>query len=154
MHGFYLSGSIKSMDREQKMYEIGYLLSPLIPEEKLDEEVSVLRKLIEDRQGLIINEGRPKMRKLAYPINKTESAYFGWVKFTASPEILKEIENPLKKNNKIIRFLIIKAVKETTVSMPARKIVKKKKPAGPKEKIEIKPEEIDKKLEELLSSSQ
>lgn len=140
------------------MYEIGYLLTPLIPEEKLDEEVFVLRKLIEDKKGLIINEARPKMRKLAYIIKNFESAYFGWIKFTADPETIKEIESSLKNppigGDKLVRFLIVKVIKEAAVLRPARKIIKKKKPAEPKEKIEIKPEEIDKKLEELLSKSE
>lgn len=141
------------MEKEQKMYEIGYLLTPLISEEKLDEEVFVLRKLIDDKKGLIINEARPKMRKLAYPIKKLESAYFGWIKFTADPEIIEEIESSLKKSDKVIRFLIVKVAKEAAVSRLARKVVKKKKPTEPKEKIEIKPEEIDKKLEELLTNA-
>jgi len=140
------------------MYEIGYLLNPLIPEKKLDEEVSLLRKLVEDKKGLIINEVRSRMRRLAYPIKKIENAYFGWIKFTADPENLKEIEISLKNSqiggNKLIRFLTVKTVKETVVSRPIRKIIKKKKLAELKEKIEIKPEEIDKKLEELLASSQ
>lgn len=142
------------MEKEQKMYEIGYLLNPLIPEEKLDEEVFVLRKLIEDKKGFIINEARPKMRKLACPIKKIESAYFGWVKFTTNPEAIEEIESSLKKNDKVIRFLIVKVIKEEAISRPVRKIVKKKKPTEPKEKIEIKLEEIDKKLEELLGKSE
>jgi len=133
------------METEQKMYEIGYLLSPLIPEEKLDEEIFVLRKSIEDKQGLIISEGRPKMQRLAYPINKLETAYFGWIKFMAEPSSLPEIKNP-----QIIRFLITEIIK----SSPAKKIIKKKKAIIPGIKEGVKFEEIDKKLEELLGKSE
>ncbi|MCX6731415.1 MAG: 30S ribosomal protein S6 [Candidatus Parcubacteria bacterium] len=137
------------METEQKMYEIGYLLSPLIPEEKLDEEIGSLRKLIEDKKGFILNEGRPKMQKLAYPIKKLETAYFGWIKFTADPSSLPEIKSP-----QIIRFLITEVIK----TPPAKKIIKKKKtlPAGVISGIKegIKFEEIDKKLEELLGKSE
>lgn len=153
MHGFYLSGSIKSMDKEQKMYEIGYLLSPLVPEEKLDEEISALRKLIEDRQGFIMNEGQLKSQKLAYPINKFKTAYFGWMKFLVNPEDVSEVKSSFKKNAQIIRFLITQIMAEKARPIITKKIVKKKKVAVPKPKTEIKIEEIDKKIEELLASS-
>lgn len=148
------------MEKERKMYEIGYLLSPLIPEEKLDEEISVLRKLIEDRQGFIMNEGRARIQSLAYPVKGFDSAYFGWIKFAASPEVLPEIkisfDNPPTGEDKIIRFLIIKTVKGAAAPRLMKKQVVRKKisPERPKEKSGIKPEEIDKKIEELLASSQ
>jgi len=137
------------MENEQKIYEIGYLLSPLIPEEKLDEEISVLRKTIEDKGGFIMSEARPKIQKLAYPIKKLESAYFGWIKFTADPSSLPEIKNP-----QIIRFLITEIIKETLTPPPAKKIIRKKKTIIPEIKEGVKFEEIDKKLEELLGKSE
>jgi small subunit ribosomal protein S6 len=148
--------------QEQKMYEIGYLLSPLVPEEKLDEEISALRKLIEDRKGFIMNEGRLKSRKLAYPINKFETAYFGWMKFLVNPEDVSKVKSSFKNppsaqgggGDKIIRFLITQIIAEKTAPIITKKIVKKKKVAVPKPKPEIKIEEIDKKIEELIGSSQ
>ena len=137
------------METEQRIYEIGYLLSPLIPEEKLDEEISILRKIIEDKQGFIMSEARPKIQKLAYPIKKLETAYFGWIKFTATPSSLPEIKSP-----QIIRFLITEIIKETLTPHPAKKIIKKKKIMIPEMKEEVKFEEIDKKLEELLGKSE
>jgi len=137
------------METEQKMYEIGYLLSPLVPEEKLDEEIGSLRKLIEDKKGFILNEGRPKIQKLAYPIKKLETAYFGWIKFTADPSSLPEI-NPPAGGPQIIRFLITEIIK----SPPAKKIIKKKKTMISGIKEGVKFEEIDKKLEELLGKTE
>lgn len=147
------------MEKETKMYEIGYLLSPLISEEKLDEEISALRKLIEDRKGFIMNESRAKSQSLAYPVKGFNSAYFGWIKFVASPEVLPEIkisfDNPPIGGDKIVRFLIIKTIKETAIPRLTKKIVRKKiSLERPKEKLGIKPEEIDKKIEELLGKSE
>lgn len=140
------------MEKETKMYEIGYLLSPLISEENLDEEISALRKLIEDKQGFIMNENRARSQNLAYPVKGFNSAYFGWIKFAVSPEVLPEIKI---SGDKIIRFLIIKTIKETAVPRLIKKIVKKKISfERPKEKLGIKPEEIDKKIEELLGKSE
>ena len=141
------------MENERKIYEIGYLLTPLVSEENLAEEAGSLRKLIEDRGGFVINEGQPKTRRLAYPIAKMESAYFGWLKFMASPETIGEIKTSLEKlGAKIIRFLITGAVKEEMVSAPVKRIIRKKKVIPPEIKEGAKFEEIDKKLEELLAN--
>lgn len=149
------------MDGEQKIYELGYLLTPLIPEDGLDGEISVLRNLIENKHGLIISEEKAKMHRLAYTIIKRhfgrfDSAYFGWVKFMAVPEMIGEIEKDFKKLSNIVRFIILDITKEESIKkMPTAKAIKRKRPviikeAKPKE--EIKTEEIDKKLEELLAS--
>ncbi len=146
------------MDREQKIYELGYLLTPLVPEEKVNEEISVLRGDIEKKKGLIIGEEIAKMRKLAYTIKKPnagsfDSVYFGWIKFVIGGEFLSGVRESLKKNAKIVRFLFLDITKEESIKkIPAGRVIKRKKviakEAKPKE--EIKTEEIDKKLEELL----
>ncbi len=146
------------MEKEAKLYEIGYLLNPLIPEDKLDDEISSLRKKIEDKKGFIMNEARPKMQRLAYPIKKNEAAFFGWIKFMIEPSALLEFKKTLEGQSadaeKIIRFLIIKAVKESMIPKPAKRIIRKKKEVlpGTTERPEIKIEEIDKKIEELLEA--
>ena len=147
------------MEKETKKYEIGYLLSPLIPEEKLDEEIFILRKAIEDRQCLITGEERARTRKLAYSVKKPalgsfDTAYFGWIKFIAEPETLREIDITLGKEPNIIRFLITESAREDLSKKAAKRAVRKKRISGaePKIKTEVKPEEIDKKLEELLGS--
>lgn len=147
------------MERETKIYEIGYLLSPFIPADKLNDEISLIRKIIEDRQCLITGEGRAKMQNLAYtikkgPSEKFESAYFGWIKFISSPEDLGEIKGLFEKTPNVIRFISLKAAKETANKKSASGIMKKKK--FPKDEIsiktEVKPEEIDKKIEELIKT--
>lgn len=148
------------MEKDSKMYEIGYLLSPLIPEDKVNEEISILRNLIEKNRGLITGEETAKMRRLAYTLKKPnagsfESAYFGWLKFMAGAEDFLETKKEFEKNANIIRFMALeteqeKAMKKSIADKIAkkRKFVSKPVDAGPKE--EIKTEEVDKKLEEIL----
>lgn len=145
------------MEKEPKTYEIGYLITPLMPEEKLDEEISVLRGFIEGNQGLITAEERAKMQKLSYEIEKPgmgrfNSAYFGWIKFMASPSVLDEIKKSLDKDANVLRFLAVESEKETAAQKPSAPRMARRKPAaaGAPEKTEVKTEEIDKKLEELI----
>ena len=81
------------------VYEIGYLLVPSIPEEKIAEEAASVRGQVEKEGGLLIMEDIPKMRPLAYSISKIidskrerfNQAYFGWVKFEISCSYRREL---------------------------------------------------------------
>ena len=145
------------MERENKTYEINYLITPILPEDKLAEETVVLRKVIEDNKGFVVGEDQPKTQKLSYPIKKFDSAYYGWFKFSAGAESIDNIKNGFNKNEKILRALVTEAGKENIaqfalrygVAMPKSEAVSSEKA----EKVEIKPEQIDEKLAEILKES-
>ena len=145
------------MERENKTYEINYLMTPLLPEDKVAEETAVLRKIIEDNKGFVVGEDQPKTQKLSYPIKKFDSAYYGWFKFSAGAESIDNIKNGFNKNEKILRALVTEAGKENItqfalrygVAMPKSEAVSLEKA----EKVEIKPEQIDEKLAEILKES-
>jgi len=144
------------METEPKTYEINYLLIPLVAEEKLGEGADALRKIIEDNGGFIVGEERAKMQRLAYKIKKFETAYFGWFRFSAKPEAIAAVKNSFEKNEKVIRSLIIEAGKENLPQFSARKTAgaKRTEDVGSEEpKKEIKPEQIDEKLEEILKEA-
>ena len=145
------------MERENKTYEINYLMTPLLPEDKLAEETAVLRKIIEDNKGFVVGEDQPKTQKLSYPIKKFDRAYYGWFKFSAGAESVDNIKNGFNKNEKILRALVTEAGKENAVQSAPRHSVVAAKPEGSSletsEKVKINPEQIDKKLEEILKES-
>ena len=58
------------MERNNKIYEINYLMTPLIPEDRVAEETAVFRKIVEDNKGFVVGEDQPKMQKLSYAIKK------------------------------------------------------------------------------------
>lgn len=143
------------MDKKIKIYEVNYLITPLIPEDKISEEVFVLRKVIEDNNGLIISEDQIKMQPLSYQIGGFDRAYCGWFKFSADPESVGDIQSGFKQNEKSLRFLFSEAGRENIATRNAfkRRIHLSKIGVDGEqktEKTEIKPEEIDKKLEELI----
>ena len=145
------------MEKDNKTYEINYLMTPLLPEDKVAEETAVLRKIIEDNKGFVVGEDQPKTQKLSYPIKKFDSAYYGWFKFSAGAESIDNIKNGFNKNEKILRALVTEAGKENIaqfalrygVAMPKSEAVSSEKA----EKVEIKPEQIDEKLAEILKES-
>ena len=152
------------MERDNKIYEINYLMTPLIPEDKVAEDVAVFRKIIEDNKGFVVGEDQPKTQKLSYPIKKFDNAYYGWFKFSAGAESIDNIKNGFIGNEKILRALVTEAGKENIAQFAPRHglPVRQAGAGGVKtegvssetaEKVEIKPEQIDQKLEEILKES-
>ena len=145
------------MDGDNKIYEINYLMTPLIPEDKVAEETAVFRKIIEDNNGFVVGEDQPKMQRLSYAIKKFDNAYYGWFKFSVGTEFVDNIKSNFNKNEKILRALVTEAGKENSAQFAPRYGAAMPKPEGASsekaEKVEIKPEQIDKKLEEILKES-
>lgn len=135
--------TLKKEEKEEaarRIYEIAYLFDSGAEKENAKRP----RSYIEEEKAIIIEEGEPALIKLSYPVNKKEEAYFGWFKFLARPDGLKNIQNKFENDSGVLRKLLIKSKQKELVD----NIQIKKKKLEPKEKIQI--EEIDKKLEELL----
>ena len=148
---------VKTEDSELKAYEIGFLLSPMVPEEGMTEVINeAIVNLIEKRGGKVQSRTAPEMKVLAYPVthvvgndrSKYKNAYFGALVFELSPAELEDLTGELKNSPKIIRFLTTIFKKE---EKPApRTDSAPKKEMKEKAKTPVSEEEIDKKLEDLL----
>lgn len=119
---------------EPRVYELGFLLSPAVREEDLDARVDEIKTIITDAAGSIIADGRPEFIDIAYQMDKTidnkkvkfDQGYFGWIKFTTTPNMIKAIQESMDKNLLIIRSLLVLTVAENTVisKKPLSKILK------------------------------
>lgn len=150
-----------------QVYELGYHIVPTIPEEHVPEEVTKIRDIIEKKKGIVIADEHPRHTKLAYEMTKMiankkykyNEGYFGWIKFQMEPQAAVALKKDLDDNDNVIRFLLIKTVKENTMS--PKKVLSpgvsaKAKPvsegSGVK-KEDAKPvskEELDKTIDELV----
>ena len=153
----------ENKENELKIYEAGYLLVPELAEGAVAEEVNSLKTLILDKfGGAEISSEMPKPIDLAYTMErrvgskneKYSKAHFGWIKFEVSPEAIGAIKAVLDNNNKIIRFLIIKTVRNNT--LVTKKALRagengKKKSADENEPVAaMSEEELDKTIEGLV----
>lgn len=146
--------------KEGRVYELGFLLDPAISEDKLGEEFSLIKKVIEKNKGSFISEEWPKVKKLEYTIFKAshegkkvfDTAYFSWIKFETVPLLVDKIYEEIKKNEKVVRFIIIKTVKSDTLAVARKPMIReKRKPVEKKEQeTEISKEELDKTIDELV----
>jgi ribosomal protein S6 len=158
---------MEEMENGLKLYEVGFHLVPTLSEEQVVEEVAEIKAIIEKNKGTIASEETPKLRNLAYPIAKVtagvkrthDKAYFGFVKFDAGSEEAVTIKEALDKKDTIIRFILIKTVKENilygsklaTRSESIRSTKKSKEDEG-KEPIAspVTEAELDKTIDELV----
>ena len=152
---------------DERVYELGYLLVPTISEENLPVAYGNLKEVLATLHAGIISDEMPKMRELAYPMRKVTSnirskfrtAYFGWIKFTMSAPDVLELKKKLDFDPNLVRFLILKTVKENTIAgkrfvrgdMPYRKTPPIKR-SGDGEITPLNKEEIDKEIDALVAA--
>lgn len=147
------------MDSETKNYEIGYLLSPQLKEDAALPFANKITAMIEGGKGIIRHMEVPRQRRLAYPIEKHDRAYFGWVMFSMPAEAVSTLERGMRSEGEILRYTILKQDRRaevepsrfrlgTTRSAAAgRAPLRKEEPA---ERLDL--ETLDKKLEEILGA--
>ncbi len=106
-----------------QIYEAGFIVDQTLPDAGVQEAVTAIKKAISDLAGSIISEEAPKKRDLAYTIIKSEdsrnkrysSGFFGWVKFEIAADKIASIKLMLEGDRRIVRFLLIKTVRENTL---------------------------------------
>ncbi|USB33251.1 30S ribosomal protein S6 [Paenibacillus sp. YPG26] len=92
-----------------RKYEVMYIIRP-------DLEQEALQAVVEKFQGIIQNGGEITKhdvlgkRRLAYEINKIRDGVYVLVNFTATPDVIDELERILKISDEVIRYLITKDV--------------------------------------------
>ena len=97
----------------KKEYELSYLLTPEIPEDKIDSEAVELKNIITENGGDTVQTNPPEKKRLAYPVRKQNQAYFGIVYFNINKDGLDKIKKTLAFSKKILRFLILTCSKSS-----------------------------------------
>jgi len=145
------------------VYEVGYHMLPTIAEENLGEEVTLFKDMFLENGATFISDEYPKLTELAYEMtrsiaNKKQKfsyGYFGWVKFECTANQARVIKEALDKNEKLVRFLMIKTVRENTMSVKRtyNKQDGGKRHSTPRvkeESVPINEEVIDKEIDALV----
>lgn len=110
---------------DNRVYELGYHIVSSIPEEKLPAEVTAIKDTLEKHGASVIAEDSPKLKNLTYTMTKVigpkhskyDTAYFGWIKFEMPPENVEVVKKIFERADMILRFLIIKTVRESTLAV-------------------------------------
>jgi len=115
------------------LYETAFLISPNLEEEAIEKVISQMAEVVK-KNGKLINEDRWGKKRLAYPIQKFEEAFYVFFMYEADPTVPFELERRFKQTEAILRYLTIK--KET------KEKARRKEKEAPEEKSLPESEEI------------
>jgi len=154
-----ITGNISEKMEGLRVYEVGYLLLPILDEEKAQKEAEKIKNVIEKNKGMFLSEGAPQKRVLAYPMTKKiasenkkfNDAFFGWIKFESEVNVLDLLKKELDGAGNVLRYLIIKTNKDIApVSNPVKFAFSKEdsKKEGKEEAIEKSEVQVEEEAEE------
>jgi len=125
-----------------RQYETAFLIAPNLPEEDNEKLVSQMAEVISKKKGNMINVDEWGKRKLAYPIQKFEEAYYVFFLYEGDPSIPVELERRFKQTETIIRYMTVKnEITESARKRGRASTKKKRETAGMKEEKTPKKEE-------------
>jgi len=146
-----------------QVYEVGFHIAPFVGDDNVAHEVGEIKNALEKIKAETISEDFPRLRALAYPITKvikgakiiSNEAYFGWIKFEARADAIEEFRVEMEKRDNVIRFLLMKTVRENTLygaKFLRDKEVKGDRKSGEKDepKLPINEVELDKSIDSLV----
>ena len=145
-----------------KPYELTYIISSIQKSEEAANLTKEIDLFIQEKGGVILKSEKTVPQSLAYPIKKISSGYFVTIEFQGEEKEIKALQDTLEKNPHILRhFLIIKRapkkLKERRTRKPLTTTKDKTtntevyKEKTKKESVKIENQDIDKKLDEILS---
>lgn len=161
------------MDQENLTnYEMTYLIGPEVSELDAAKFTTRIQSWIGSHEGTVLTTDAWGKHRLAYPIGKSEFAWFTTMVFKLPTNHIKELHNEMRHTMDIIRFLILSLDKEgiklenykhvdpfkeaapkpatARPTYDAPKPVRKPVSTAPAKDEATRLKELDEKLEELL----
>ena len=144
---------------QQTNYELAFHLNPNLEEAKIREIKEKIENIITSNKGAISYSKEPEKTHLSYELKHFGNSLFGYIQFNLSEsQALDELNEQLKLNSDVLRYLIIKLPSDLQKKQSMLKQIKMKerqeKRAQTKTIVPVKPQkdskELDKKLEEII----
>ena len=137
-------------------YELTCLISSALSEGEVQEISEKIKKFISDESGSLEKTILPPKKKIIYFPKKAKNIFLVVSSFRLEPVKIENLKKRIESENQILRFIILskKEYKENQAKgRLAKKIIDKNKNSISREKnAKVKLNEIDKKIEEILSN--
>lgn len=88
-------------------YETIFVLEPELEQGSVEEQITRVCKIIEERGGEVHDIQRWGRRRLAYPIKKKSDGIYTFVRFGGDNRVLTELEHRYKLNESMLRHLTV-----------------------------------------------
>lgn len=110
---------MSATDAAQK-YETVFICRPTVAEEKVDDMVAKVVRLIEKEKGTVRKQDKWGKRRLAYRIQGQEEGWYVELEIEGSPKMLTALDGHFRVNEDILRHLTVKAEKPEEPRPPRR----------------------------------
>ena len=100
--------TLDQADGQLCSYELVYIISPEVDEERCESTVESVSRFITDKGGAVSETERWGKKRLAYPIKQFREGTYVLTRFQMQPAYNKELETNLKISEDVIRHLLIK----------------------------------------------
>lgn len=140
---------------ESQNYELALHLTPGLNDDEVKQILQDVESRINSAGGLVSRLGEVRMQKLAYPILHQFRSQYVCVEFSALASAIDALNRSLSLQEHKLRHTIVKKSPPVPASakiMRFETAAKKISSSGrrPEKKVEVKEEELDQKLEEIL----
>ena len=89
-------------------YETVFILTPVLSDDQMKETAGKFKKVLTDKGAEIVNEEYWGLKKMAYNIAKKSTGFYCLFEFKASPDVIKTLETSYRREEKVLRFIIVK----------------------------------------------
>jgi len=133
-----------------KQYETGFLISPNLTEEETDSLILQMAEVVSRKKGKMLKEDRWGKRRLAYPIDRFEEAFYVFFHYEGEHDVSSELERRFKQTDTVLRYLTVKKELKENIRKSKKPVKAMEKETEPLEK-KAKEESLEK---EDLSSEE
>ncbi|MDE2730374.1 MAG: 30S ribosomal protein S6 [Bacteroidota bacterium] len=90
------------------MYELTYILTPILNDDQNAEVLDRVTRIIERRAGgTIIEIDNWGLRRMAYPVAKKRNGYYVNMYFKGPSQVVDMVEQELRINDNVLRYLTL-----------------------------------------------
>ena len=108
-------------------YETVFILTPVLSEVQMKEAVEKFKGILTAEGAEIVNEENWGLKKLAYPIEKKTTGFYVMFEFNADPKVIAKLELQYRRDERVIRSLVVKLDKYAAEYAAKRRSLKAKK---------------------------
>lgn len=105
----------------KRTYELTYILTGVLSESQIKEDVQKISEFIEGAGGDIIEVNEWGTRRMAYPIEKKRNGYYVNLYFTAPTTLVPRLERALTIDDHVLRYLTLSMDKKMLAHYEERK---------------------------------
>jgi small subunit ribosomal protein S6 len=88
-------------------YETVFILTPVLSAEQMKDTVEKFKQILIDGGAEIEHQEDWGLKKLAYPIRKKNTGFYTVIQFKSPPELIKTLDTEYRRDEKVIRHLVV-----------------------------------------------